>query len=172
MSRTARIARRVGIAVAGLVVFTQAGRETVARIGLGYSEAAGVPVRIETLSWPSLGRIEVAGVTVADPSGDWLAVGRASLDWRPGRLFDGVFSIAALDVGTVAVARPPAYPPAPAADDAPLLPSLPIAVEVDRARIAAADLAAPSSRRSPPASPAAPTRPPTSTSISGRTTAR
>jgi len=153
LSRTARIARRVGIAVAGLVVvvagtaalavFTQAGRETVARIGLGYSEAAGVPVRIETLSWPSLGRIEVAGVTVADPSGDWLAVDRASLDWRPGRLFDGVFSIAALDVGTVAVARQPAYPPAPAADDAPLLPSLPIAVEVDRARIAAADLAAP-----------------------------
>ena len=81
----------------------------------------------------------VRDLSVADAQGTWLTVDRAALDWSPMALLTGEFKVDALALGTVAVARQPApaaAAPEPSEPSEPFaLPSLPVAVTIERLTI-------------------------------------
>ena len=89
--------------------------------------------------------IVVRDLSVADRSGTWLTVDRAALAWSPAALLTGELYVDKVDLGTVAVARQPEPTEAPAEEPSEpfSLPSLPIAVTVERLTIDEVVLAEP-----------------------------
>lgn len=89
----------------------------------------------------SIGRLEgtipfdmtLRGVVLADATGPFATIDRARLDWAPLALIDGLLRVEALEADTVKLDRLPVTPPSEAAPSSgPLIPSLPVDVELDR----------------------------------------
>ncbi len=89
------------------------------------------------------GPLEIRGLAVL---GDLVRIERLALDWRPAALREGRLHITVIEVEGVRVVPPPAQPapepaPGPAALPAPPEIRLPIAIDVDRLRVAGVTVA-------------------------------
>lgn len=115
---------------------TQGGRDTLASgIERLLTSADGSAVRIKGLGPGLPARLAVERIEVADPSGTWLAVDDLVLAWQPLALFAGRLHVDEISAATVDVSRLPPASEEPAADQTagpPRLPSLPLAVRINR----------------------------------------
>ncbi|HEX2136942.1 MAG TPA: translocation/assembly module TamB domain-containing protein [Microvirga sp.] len=86
----------------------------------------------------------IRNVTVSDSEGPWLRLDRARLIWRRAALFSRRLEVDRLEIGRLEILRrPPPGESAPGAADAPLLPELPLKVEVKAFSLAELSLGEP-----------------------------
>jgi translocation and assembly module TamB len=84
----------------------------------------------------------VTGIVVSDPEGPWLTIDRVTIDWRRAALLRGAIDVTSLAVGRVEIARPPLASPE-GGEPGPILPELPVRLEVGRFTLAELALGAP-----------------------------
>ncbi len=99
----------------------------------------GSTVSIGAVEGPLSSDVTVRNVTIADGQGIYLRIDTIRLVWRRVALLSRRLEIQTLEIGTVELLRRPVADPAaaPPPDDAPLLPELPVKVEVGRFGIGA-----------------------------------
>ena len=131
--------------LAGALVFanTAPGRAAIERLA-----AAFVPgLVIEGLEGPLPGRPGFARLTLADEAGVWLEIEEARLAWNPRALLRREAHVEALTARRIALHRlPPGEPdpePAPPGPLLPELPSLPVAIVLDRLALERVEIGAP-----------------------------
>ncbi|TCZ55102.1 translocation/assembly module TamB domain-containing protein [Roseicella aquatilis] len=124
---------------------TEGGREMAAR--LASSQVPGLA--IEGLAGPIPGRIGAARITMTDRDGIWLTIEEARIGLDLMALATGTLRIERIEAARIAVPRlpvpegAPAAPAAPSDTVLPQLPSLPVAVALDRLAIGRLELGAP-----------------------------
>ncbi|MDY0884191.1 translocation/assembly module TamB domain-containing protein [Dongia soli] len=138
------------LAIGGIFAYlqTEAGRQQI--LVLLRDQTAAGPIRIEA------GKIEgvipfdmrLADIKLSDVQGVWLEADQIQLAWSPGRLFARQVRIDNISAGTISLHRlpniPPSTEPEPAKpDEGPLLPSLPVAIDLQRLAIERIDLGQP-----------------------------
>ena len=133
------------VLLAAALVFanTASGRGAIERLA-----AAFVPgLVIEGLEGPLPGRPGVARLTLADDQGVWLEIEDARLAWNPRALLRREAHVEALTARRIALHRlPPGAPdpePAPPGPLLPDLPSLPLAIVLDRLALDRVEIGAP-----------------------------
>ena len=134
------------LVVAGALAWvnTEGGREFLERQAAGF-----VPgLRIEGLRGPLPGHLGFARLGYADAEGEWVVLEDGRIDLDLWALTSGTFRVERLEAARVAVARLPAAgpeaPPTPPGETVlPSLPSLPVAVALDRLAIGRIELGAP-----------------------------
>lgn len=87
----------------------------------------------------------IRDITIADADGVWLRIDRVRLVWRRAALFQRKLEVEQLEIGTVDLARKPRKeePVVAAAPGEPLLPDLPLRVEIQRFALTALRLGQP-----------------------------
>jgi translocation and assembly module TamB len=131
------------LAVGGalLAANTEPGRAALARLAGSF-----VPgLTIEGLEGPLPGRPGLTRLTMADEAGIWLEVEGVRLAWDPLALLRGEARVEALTVRRVALHRLPAGDAAPRPEEPPgplipELPSLPVALNIERLEVARIEL--------------------------------
>ncbi|GLK75691.1 hypothetical protein GCM10008171_09450 [Methylopila jiangsuensis] len=138
------------LALGGLFLFakTDAGLATIAKLITTYGSSEDQKVAVGAIEGSFPSDLTLKDVRLADRDGQWLSIDSARLAWSPMALIGRKLEIDAVEVGRVAVARAPITPPStepePAADpDAPLIPELPIEIELRRFSLQELDLAEP-----------------------------
>ncbi|MBC6416452.1 MAG: translocation/assembly module TamB domain-containing protein [Rhodospirillales bacterium] len=105
-------------------------------------------IAIDGLGGSLWNRLTVGRVAIGDAAGDWLVLEDVVLDWRPLALLSGEISIALLEAAEVRMSRLPlaAPEPAPAPEEAlllPNLPALPLDIGIERLALGEVSLGAP-----------------------------
>lgn len=131
----ARIARWIGIVLAGLVALagvlllainTGPGRRLVASQLSGLSLASGLKVDVGRLDGSLYGALVIHDLRVSDTKGVFATIPLLQLDWRPFAYLNGLVDIRSLRTPLATVSRLPTLKPAD--PDTPLLPDLDIDV--------------------------------------------
>src|SRR5688572_449882 len=154
MKRRYRIAIYVGLSaicillalVAGLFGVLQTGyardqlRQQIADATAGSSTV----VQLDAIEGVVPFDMRLVGLRLSDRDGTWLTADRVSFAWSPSALLAGRLQVDALTAGTIDVARAPAAEQAQEPDEpGPLIPELPIAIDLRRLSIERLALAAP-----------------------------
>ncbi|HKY96188.1 MAG TPA: hypothetical protein VJL84_12825, partial [Kiloniellales bacterium] len=130
------------VALLALFLETGLGKRTAAGLLEVALSQPGQQVKIGRLEGSVFGELRIDRVTLGDDAGAWLELDSALLDWDPAALFRGRLAVERLTAERLALQRLP--PPAPrTADEAPLLPELPIEVEAKAIAIERIELAEP-----------------------------
>ncbi|GLK55384.1 translocation and assembly module TamB [Methylopila capsulata] len=127
------------VLVAGLFLFarTETGLATIANLAQTYGSSADSKIAIGKIEGSFPDDLTVRDLALADRDGVWLTIDRVRLAWAPLALFSRKVQVEALELGRVDVARAPNLPastePEPVSDpDAPLIPDLPVEIELKR----------------------------------------
>ncbi|TXH34476.1 MAG: hypothetical protein E6Q98_18315 [Rhodospirillaceae bacterium] len=138
------------LAISGIFAYlqTEAGRQQI--LSLVRDQTAAGPVHIEA------GKIEglipfdmkLVDIKLSDTQGIWLEADQLHLAWSPSRLFARQVRIDDVSAGTISLHRlpdiPPSTEPEPARpDEGPLLPSLPVTIDLQHLAIDRIDLGQP-----------------------------
>lgn len=83
-------------------------------------------------TWPQ--HLEIRKLTVSDAKGVWLSLDEAKLDWHPASLLLGVFRVENLSAVALGISRPP-ISETPSTSSGFSLPSLPVAIRIDSAKV-------------------------------------
>ena len=117
---------------------TRAQEDQTTFLGDLISRALSTPesaVRVGAVDGALSSDATIRDVVVSDRDGPWLRVDRARLVWRRLALLQRRLEVQQLEIGRIELLRKPRQPdapPAPADDKAPLLPELPVQVEIQR----------------------------------------
>ena len=132
--------------VAGLFAVLQTGyardqlRQQIANATAGSSTAVDFDAIEGLLPFD----MQLVGLRLSDRDGTWLTADRVSLSWSPSALLAGRVQVDALTAGTIAVARAPAAEQTQEPDKpGPLIPDLPVAIDLRRLSVERVALAAP-----------------------------
>ncbi|HEY1386078.1 MAG TPA: hypothetical protein VGF43_20810, partial [Dongiaceae bacterium] len=88
--------------------------------------------------------MRLAGLRVSDRDGTWLTADRISIAWSPGALLSGRLQVNEIAANAIDMLRTPAAAPTQApAEPGPLIPELPIAIDLRRLSVERLALAAP-----------------------------
>lgn len=154
MRRRYRIALYAGLSVAGILLALAAGlfgllqtgfardelRQQIAQATAGSANA----VEIDTIEGLVPFDMRLIGLRVSDRDGVWLTADRVSLRWSPSALLAGRLQVDALIADTIDVARAPTSEQAEEPDEpGPLIPELPVAIDLRQLSVARIALAAP-----------------------------
>lgn len=131
----ALIALFVGGGVA--VLQTESGRRVLANAVNAALSGPGLAVSVENIGAGLPARIAIGSVVVSDDQGPWVTLDQAVIEWRPLTLLSGTVHLETIDVAGIDLQRLPAgSEPEEPAEAVPLdsleIPTLPIAVRVDR----------------------------------------
>jgi translocation and assembly module TamB len=148
-----RAAKFLGAVLAALLLLLLAGFG-LAQTGWGKrqilalieGEVADPPARLQAQALEGLVPFDMTliGATLSDTRGVWLSADRLSLAWSPSALLRGTFAVDRLQADVLRVERAPEAPPeASPTPSGPLLPQLPVAVDVADLRVARLELGVP-----------------------------
>jgi translocation and assembly module TamB len=154
MRRRTRIALYAGLSAVGLLLALTAGLFGLLQTGFARDQlrqriadvTAGTSSKVEIDAIEGLVPFDMrlVGLRVSDRDGVWLTADRASLSWSPSALLTGRLQVDALTAGTIDVARVPASEQAEEPDEpGPLIPQLPVAIDLRQLSVARIALAAP-----------------------------
>jgi translocation and assembly module TamB len=154
MKRRYRIAIYVVLSVVGIVLALVAGLFGLLQTGYARDElrrqiadaTAGTSTAVELDAIEGLVPfdMQLVGLRLSDRDGPWLTADRVSLSWSPMALLAGRLQVDALTAGVIAVARAPAAEQAEAPEEpGPLIPELPVAIDVRTLSVERVALAAP-----------------------------
>jgi translocation and assembly module TamB len=135
----------VFVAVFGLAQ-SEAGRAWIAAtLTRAVSTPGELEITLDRLEGSLPRSLSLHGLSLADGDGVWLTIETAALDWRPAALFDRTLHVTEISVTGLNIARAPTSPAQP--DDASsedfAIPSLPVAVVLERLSVADLVLGAP-----------------------------
>ncbi|MGA0531528.1 translocation/assembly module TamB domain-containing protein [Hansschlegelia sp. KR7-227] len=141
----------IPVVVLAAVLFyltTAPGLATIASLTSKYASSDSTKITIGGIEGSFPYDLTLRDVRLSDPKGEWATIDRARVEWSPLQLYQRRLTIDLVDLGRVAIARPPEYPesdePTPAPDpNAPLFPELPIEIRLDKFMLADLDLAEP-----------------------------
>ncbi|HJR23344.1 MAG TPA: translocation/assembly module TamB domain-containing protein [Dongiaceae bacterium] len=154
MKRRYRIAIYVALSVVGLLLALVAALFGVLQTGYARDQlrqqiataTAGNSTAVELDAIEGLVPLDMqlVGLRLSDRDGTWLTADRVSLSWSPSALLAGRLQVDALTAGTIDVARAPAAEQAKKPEEpGPLIPELPIAIDLRRLSVERVALAAP-----------------------------
>jgi translocation and assembly module TamB len=154
MQRRYRIAIYVALSVLGLLVALLAGLFGVLQTGYGRDElrrqiaaataGSANAIEIDAIEGLVPFDMQLVGVRLSDRDGTWLTADRIALAWSPSALLNGRLQVDALTAGTIEVARAPAAEQVTEPEEPePLIPELPVAIDLHRLSVARVALAAP-----------------------------
>ena len=154
MKRRYRIAIYIGLSVVGILLALVAGLFGVLQTGYARDQlrqwiaeataGSSTVVRLDAIEGLVPFDMQLVGLRLSDRDGSWLTADRVSLAWSPSALLAGRLQVDALTAGTIDVARAPAAEQAQEPDEpGPLIPELPITIDLRRLSVARVALAAP-----------------------------
>ncbi|WP_027582952.1 translocation/assembly module TamB domain-containing protein [Bradyrhizobium sp. Ai1a-2] len=127
----------VGVAVLGIVLYGMASesgenqQDVLASLISRSLSTSATEVHVGAVDGVLSSDATVRDVTITDKEGVWLALDKARLVWRRSALLLGRLEIDRLEIGTLEVRRKPLPSDQPAAQsDQPILPDLPVKVQV------------------------------------------
>ncbi len=154
MQRRYRIAIYVALSAVGILLALLAGlfallqtdyardqlRQKIAEATAGNANA----VELDAIEGLVPFNMQLVGLRLSDRDGTWLTADRLSLSWSPSALLAGRLQVDALTAGTIDVARAPAAEQTQEPEEpGPLIPELPIAIDLRRLSVERVTLAAP-----------------------------
>ena len=154
MKRRYRIAIYIGLSVVGILLALLAGlfgvlqtgyardqlRQRIAEATAGSSAA----VQLDAIEGLVPFDMQLVGLRLSDRDGTWATADRVSLSWSPSALLAGRLQVDALTAGTIDVARAPAAEQTQEPEEpGPLIPELPITIDLRRLSVERVALAAP-----------------------------
>jgi len=123
------------VLVAGVLVYlrTDAGLESLRRLAVDLGSTPEMRISLDRLEGAFPENLRLVGLSLSDEQGTWLSVDQAHLRWDPAALLRGRLHVEVVEAGHVDLERLPAGDTAPTEGPTEItLPSLPIAVTVDR----------------------------------------
>lgn len=154
MKRRFRIALYVALSVSGLLLALVAGlfgalqmdyaRDELRRRIAAATAGTSTAVELEAIEGLVPFDMQLVGLRLSDRDGTWLTADRVSLSWSPSALLAGRLQVDSLTAGTIDVARAPTTEQAEEpGEPGPLIPALPIAIDLRRLSVERVALAAP-----------------------------
>ena len=154
MKRRYRIAIYVVLSVVGILLALVAGLFGLLQTGYAryqlrqkIAEATaggGNAVELDAIEGVVPFDMQLVGLRLSDRDGTWLTVDRVSLVWSPSALLKGRLQVDALAAGTIDITRAPAAEQTQEPEEpGPLIPELPIAIDLRRLSVERVALAAP-----------------------------
>ncbi|WP_085124853.1 translocation/assembly module TamB domain-containing protein [Tistlia consotensis] len=132
----------VGLLLAALQL--QGGRDLLRDAVVAAASGPDFRLGIGRIDGAPPGRLVVENLRLGDAQGTWLTGDRIELDWSPLALLGGTLDVARLSAGRIALTRLPAgKAPAEPTPGGFTLPTLPLAIRLDRLEVGELALAAP-----------------------------
>ena len=136
----------LALLIIGLFGVLQTGfaRDHIRRWIADATAGTSTQVQVDTIEGLVPFNMRLVGLHLSDRDGAWLSADRISLAWSPSALLSGRLQVDELAAGTIDIQRVPAAEPKPEAPaPGPLIPELPIAIEVSQLSVDRLALAAP-----------------------------
>ena len=154
MRRRYRIALYVALSIVGILLALAAGLFGVLQTGFARDQlrqriadataGSSAEVHLDTIEGLVPFNMQLTGLRLSDRDGTWATADRLALSWSPSALLSGRLQVDALTAGTIDVARAPAAEQTQEPEEpGPLIPELPIAVDLRRLSVDRLALAAP-----------------------------
>jgi len=154
MKRRYRIAIYVALSVIGILLALVAGLFGVLQTGYARDQLrqwiaeatadSSTAVQFDAIEGVVPFDMQLVGLRLSDRDGTWLTADRISLAWSPSALLAGRLQVDTLTAGTIDVARGPATEQAQGPDEpGPLIPELPVTIDLRRLSVERVALAAP-----------------------------
>ena len=154
MRRRYRIALYIGLSVVGVLLALVAGLLAVLQTGYARDQlrqqiadataGSSTEVDLDAIEGLVPFDMQLVGLRLSDRDGTWATVDRVSLSWSPSALLAGSLQVDALTAGAIDVVRAPAAEQAQEPEKpGPLIPELPIAIDLRRLSVDRVTLAAP-----------------------------
>ncbi|MBA4095614.1 MAG: hypothetical protein C0484_02435 [Rhodospirillum sp.] len=154
MRRRYRIALTIGLSVVGVLLALVAGLFALLQTGYARSQVreqiadatagSSTEVHLDAIEGLVPFDMQLVGLRLSDRDGVWATADRVSLSWSPSALLAGRLQVDALTAGTIDVARAPAAEQMQESDDpGPLIPELPITIDLRRLSVDRVALASP-----------------------------
>src|SRR5688500_3129149 len=154
MKRRYRIALIVGLSVVGVLLALVAGLFALLQTGYARDQlrqriadataGSSTEIHLDAIEGLVPFDMQLVGLRLSDRDGTWATADRISLSWSPSALLAGRLQVDALTAGTIDVARTPAAEQAQEPEEpGPLIPELPITIDLRRLSVDRVALAAP-----------------------------
>jgi translocation and assembly module TamB len=154
MRRRYRIALTIGLSVVGVllalivglfaVLQTEYARDQLRQRIADATAGSATEVHLDAIKGLVPFDMQLMGLRLSDRDGVWATADRIALSWSPSALLAGRLQVDALTAGTIDVARAPAAEQAQEPEEpGPLIPELPIAIDLRRLSVDRVALAAP-----------------------------
>ncbi len=155
MKRRYRIAIYAALSVIGILLALVAGLFGVLQTGYARDQlrqwiaeataGSSTAVQLDAIEGVVPFDMQLVGLRLSDRDGPWLTADRVSLAWSPSALLAGRLQVDALTAGTIDVARAPAAAEQAQEPDepGPLIPELPVVIDLRRLSVERVALAAP-----------------------------
>lgn len=154
MRRRYRIALTVGLSVVGVLLALVVGLFALLQTGYARDQlrqqiadataGSSTEVHLEAIEGFVPFDMQLVGLRLSDRDGTWATADRISLSWSPSALLAGRLQVDALTAGIIDVARAPAAEQTQEPEEpGPLIPELPIAIDLRRLSVDRVALAAP-----------------------------
>jgi translocation and assembly module TamB len=154
MKRRYRIALTIGLSVVGVLLALVVGLFALLQTGYARDQlrqqvadataGSSTEVHLDAIEGLVPFDMQLVGLRLSDRDGTWATADRISLSWSPSALLAGRLQVDALTAGTIDVARAPAVEQVQEPEEpGPLIPELPIAIDLRRLSVDRVALAAP-----------------------------
>jgi translocation and assembly module TamB len=154
MRRRYRIALTIGLSIVGVLLALVAGLFAVLQTGYAREQlrqqiadataGSSTEIHLDAIEGLVPFDLQLVGLRLSDRDGTWATADRISLSWSPSALLAGRLQVDALTAGAIDVARAPAAEQAQEPEEpGPLIPELPITIDLRRLSVDRLQLAAP-----------------------------
>ncbi len=134
----------LAIVVAGAWLQSEAGGRVLAGFAARATSSPDMKIEIGAIEHPLSSNPAIHDVAIADPKGVWLRIDHVDIAWSVLALLRGRVELDAINIGAVAVTRAPGPATAPAKPSTgPLIPDLPVALNIGLLTLKRLDLEAP-----------------------------
>ncbi len=131
-------------AASGLIwLNSETGSDWLARQISSAASSTEMTINIGAIENPLSSRIAIRDVTLGDAKGVWLRIDHIAIDWSRLALLRGVARIDRLQVDHVSLLRAPPKSPQDSANDQPLIPRLPVDLQLNEFSVAKMEIAEP-----------------------------